>query len=94
MSRSTYPDENGRVTIKYHQEDDHWWGEVDGWTNYFCTASTLDGCRDLAREGIPFGVDERLLARSVMFLQVHETDWVKPDPHASETFQLYVPEDV
>lgn len=80
------------VIVHYHQEGNGtgWWGSVDGWS-WSCTGETLDECRGMAREGIPFCIDERLQARSVMFMQIFETSFVAPA--ASEAFRLYVPED-
>lgn len=93
LSQLTYPDRNGHVRVKYHQEDAGWWGEVDGW-HWSCAAPTLDECRQEAREGLPFCIDERLVAKTVLF--VHWTGVkgiVSMNPAADETFRFYVSEE-
>lgn len=87
---STNRDERS-VTVKYYPTPDgHWWGEVEGWRGWSVASTTLTDCRERARELLPFGIDERLEARSVMFMEIMPGSMVAPA--ASEMFELYVPE--
>lgn len=79
-----------QIHVRYHREGNIWWAEVTnpGW-RFSATDNTLPQLRERTRDLIAFGVDERLRARSVMFLEVKESPCVEPS--ASETFVLYSP---
>lgn len=78
------------VTVKYMSEAGTWSATVDGW-RWSATARNLVQCRKRVKEALPVCVDERRVARSLMFVGVH-SPMLRITPHASEVFELYAPD--
>jgi hypothetical protein len=79
-----------QVSVEYIHEPEGWWGTVTNpeWRTSVASPR-LQGCRDHMLNVLPFAVDERLTATSVMFVEWSRPGGsVKCTPDAAETFAL------